>query len=206
MDRVISLLAALVGLIALAAAIVVHTNVDAERHEMATDLAQMRLSIGLTQPQPAATPEQPPADDGTAEALLSLQNRIAALEQVTTNQAAELEAARAALLALPSREPSAAVAAADAPQQTPKAVTADGPTSDCIPLGTRFMAAAGDSFPICKTKAVVRVSAVDDGSATIAGPGPVTAGGFGALEIAGCTVMVFSADSSGYAEMRVTCQ
>jgi hypothetical protein len=88
----------------------------------------------------------------------------------------------------------------------PKAVTADGPTTDCIPLGTRFMASAGDSFPICKTKAVVRVSAVEDGSATIAGPGAVTAGGFGPLEVAGCTVMVFSADTSGYAELRVTCQ
>lgn len=174
---------------------------------MATDLAQMRLSIGLTQPQPATTPEQP-ADDATAAELRSLQNRIAALEQVTTNQAAELEAARAALLAIPSQPPSTEIAAAEAPQQTPtpRAVTADGPTSDCIPLGTRFMASAGDSFPICKTKAVVRVSAVENGSATIAGPGPVTAGGFGALEAAGCTVMVFSADTSGYAELRVTCQ
>ncbi|MBI4923689.1 MAG: hypothetical protein HY834_18270 [Devosia nanyangense] len=210
MDRVISLLAALVGLIALAAAIVVHTNVDAERQQMATDLAQMRLSIGLTSPQPVVTPAPvgPPADDGTAEALLSLQNRIATLEQVTTNQAAELEAARTALAAISSPPPASPLATAAAEHQppVPKAVTADGPTSDCIPLGTRFMASAGDSFPICKTKAVVRVSAVENGSATIAGPGPITAGGFGPLEAAGCTVMVFSADSSGYAELRVTCQ
>jgi hypothetical protein len=33
----------------------------------------------------------------------------------------------------------------------------------------------------------------------------VAAGGFGNLPVQGCTVMVFSADLSGYAEMRVSC-
>lgn len=241
MDRVISLLAALVGLIALGGAILVHTNVDAERQQMAADLAQMKVSIGMA-PAPvgiSAPVAAKPADDGTAEALLALQNRIAALEQVTSNQAVELQAARAALAsaassppvqvagAAPSSQPPTEVAAADpsasapasapastpvlapAPLQgtpTPAAVVADGPTTDCIPLGTRFMASSGDSFPICKTHAVVKVASVDDGSATIDGAGPVAAGGFGNLTTKGCTVMVFSADTSGYAEMRVTCQ
>ena len=88
---------------------------------------------------------------------------------------------------------------------TPAAVVADGPTKDCIPLGTRFMGAAGDSFPICKTKLVVKVAAVNDGIATINGAGDVAQGGIGTLE-KGCNVSVFSADiTSGYAEMRVTC-
>ena len=67
------------------------------------------------------------------------------------------------------------------------------------------MAQSGDSFPICKTSAVVNVSAVSEGSAIVEGAGAVTAGGFAALPVQGCTVMVFTADSSGFAEMRVSC-
>ena len=85
------------------------------------------------------------------------------------------------------------------------ALSADGPTTDCIPLGTRFMAQAGDSFPICKTSVVVEVSAITESSALITGAGPVAAGGFANLPAQGCTVMVFSADLTGFAEMRVSC-
>jgi hypothetical protein len=67
------------------------------------------------------------------------------------------------------------------------------------------MAQSGDSFPICKTRAVVTVSSVSDGSAIVEGAGPIAAGGFGNLAVQGCTVMVFTADVSGFAEMRVTC-
>ena len=85
------------------------------------------------------------------------------------------------------------------------ALVSDGPTKDCIPLGTRFMGAAGDSFPICKTKMVIKVVGVSDGLATIGGAGDVAQGGTGNLD-KGCNVAVFSADlASGYAEMRVTC-
>jgi len=219
MDRVISLLAALVGLIALGGAILVHTNADTQRREMATEIAQLKTSIALTggQSQPAAVPTaspvqtKPASDDGVADALLALQGRIAVLERTTRDQSVELEAARAKLVDMSSTPASAppvtAVASTDQPASgaTPAAVVADGPTKDCIPLGTRFMASAGDSFPICKTKVVVKVASVDDGLATITGAGDVAAGSIGQLD-KGCTVSVFSADTSGYAEMRVTCQ
>jgi hypothetical protein len=87
----------------------------------------------------------------------------------------------------------------------PAAIVADGPTKDCIPLGTRFMGQSGDSFPICKTKMVVKVAAVSDGVTTISGAGDIATGAFGTLA-KGCNVMVFSSDPSGFAEMRVTCQ
>jgi len=220
MDRVISLLAALVGLIALGGAILVHTNADTQRREMATEIAQLKTSIALTagQSQPAASPtpaavqSKPTSDDGVAGALLALQDRIAVLERTTRDQSVELEAARAKLADMASApaaaaEPVTAVATATPPASsaTPAAVVADGPTKDCIPLGTRFMASAGDSFPICKTKVVVKVASVDDGLATITGAGDVAAGSIGQLD-KGCTISVFSADTSGYAEMRVTCQ
>src|SRR6185369_10240387 len=98
MDRIISLLAALVGLIALGGAILVHTNGDAQRQQIATEIAQLKASLALMgQPVPGtsvqtATPAPAPkADDGVADALLALQDRIAALEQATRSQASELE-------------------------------------------------------------------------------------------------------------------
>jgi len=39
----------------------------------------------------------------------------------------------------------------------------------------------------------------------VEGAGPVAAGGFAQLPAQGCTVMVFTADAAGFAEMRVSC-
>lgn len=264
MDRVISLLAALVGLIALGGAILVHTNADAQRQQMATEIAQLKASVSLlgnntnasaaqataatvqspsmpatapsAQPSITASPavdaSKPAAEPGVDDALLALQARVTSLEQLTRDQSSELETARAQVSSLeaapvqvaaaspaslptvtplaPAGDVSAASSASapatsSMPPGTPAAIVADGPTKDCIPLGTRFMGAAGDSFPICKTKLVVKVAAVNDGIATINGAGDVAQGGIGTLE-KGCNVSVFSADiTSGYAEMRVTC-
>ena len=262
MDRVISLLAALVGLIALGGAILVHTNGDAQRNQMAAEIAQLKLSVGLitqqqrpaagSQPaisstemvpsaaeapssaaviEPAPSSEvpivtvassgEPPSElqlppslaaSSSQEAIpavttdmTALLARIAQLEKTTQDQASQLEEARSKLSALPSGEAAAQVAASSPSSSAmPAALAVDGPTTDCIPLGTRFMGTTGDKFPICKTKLVVKVAAVTDGLATIAGPGDIAPGAFGALD-KGCSVMVFSADTSGYAEMRVTC-
>lgn len=189
MDRLIALLAALVGLIALAGAILVQLNGQNERVAIAASLAALdakvtALSAGISTLDVPA----PVADTGFAEALLALQDRIARLE----------EASKAEPVPAP-------VAAAPTPANS--AITADGPTTDCIPLGTRFVATAGDETAICKTDVVVKVTDVTDGFATIDSAGPVAAGGFGKLGFGGCTVMVFSADlASGYAEMRVSCE
>ena len=228
MDRVISLLAALVGLIALGGALLVHTNTDTQRREIATEIAQLKASVSLLgAPQPAVltTPAAitqsaaaPAANDGVADALLALQDRIAALEQTARDQSSQLEAARAQIAAIPSTPPvqvATATPAALAPAQTisgdpaqgptAAALVADGPTKDCIPLGTRFMGQSGDSFPLCKTRMVLKVAAVVDGLATISGAGDVAAGATVPYD-KGCILAVFSADPSGFAEMRVTCQ
>ncbi len=260
MDRLISLLAALVGLIALGGAILVHNNADTQRRELAGDIAQLKASVSLLGHEPAASippipvaaSEEPsssapaassssaeppvvaaaqPADDETARTLQAMQDRIASLEQQTRDQASALSdaqsrlaTAQSQLASQPSSAPDTQVAtaaptplapptasSASAPPPaaasgaTPAAITADGPTKDCIPIGTRFMGAAGDSFPICKTRQVVKVAAVTDGLATVTGPGDITAGATVALS-QGCTITVFSADNSGYAEMRVSCQ
>jgi hypothetical protein len=287
MDRIISLLAALVGLIALGGAILVHVNADTQRAEMAAEIAQIKATVGIgSVPAPvqlanaapptvhipsaehlapvsvsespssaaaepvlssslaplvASAPEPLPASSEAAASsvppvalpavassvstapdvaaqLAALQSRISELEQANTDQASKLAAAQAQLAAHPSSASSEApVATADlgpadsqpavhADSTVPASVlAADGPIKDCIPLGTRFMGSAGDSFPLCKTKMVLKVAAVSDGLATITGPGDVAAGAtvpYGT----GCLLAVFSADTTGYAEMRVSCQ
>jgi len=254
MDRIISLLAALVGLIALGGAILVHTNADTQRREMATEIAALKTSISLlgtpapggtkmadipqlmpvTTSSQASIPSAEPASSqptspsavaqDTAAAMQDLQARISSLEATTKQQASELDAAHAQLAAASAAPAATQVAAADStaatpmvasatdsassnqqPSATPAAVVANGPTKDCIPLGTRFMGQGGDSFPICKTKLVLKVAAVSDGLATINGAGDVAAGATVPYD-KGCTLAVFSADTSGFAEMRVTCQ
>ena len=69
MDRVISLLAALVGLIALGGAILVHTNGDVQRSEMASQIAQLKVSVDLLTQQTAGGRTAPtPAQASTPSA------------------------------------------------------------------------------------------------------------------------------------------
>jgi hypothetical protein len=211
MDRLIALLSALVGLIALGGALLVHNSAVAVTERQAAEIAELRTSLtqlskqaAVISPRPESAPT-PPGDDGTAEALLALQSRIVTLEQTTQRQDTELAAARAAAALVPAPTTEIAAVSQPASSATPAAMSADGPTTDCIPLGTRFMAQAGDSFPICKTSVVVEVAGINEGSAVVTGAGPVAAGGFANLPVQGCTVMVFSADLTGFAEMRVSC-
>lgn len=217
MDRLIALLAALVGLIALGGALLVHNSATATMQRQATEIAELREALkaapaGTPQPAQSAPAVTLVPDTRTAETVAALERRIASLETTTSTQATELAATRAALdvradVETASPAPVTEVAATEPPSSsaTPAAYSADGPTKDCIPLGTRFMSQSGDSFPICKTSVVVKVSAVSEGSAIVEGAGAVAAGGFANLPAQGCTVMVFTADASGFAEMRVSC-
>ena len=215
MDRLIALLAALVGLIALGGALLVHNSATAVMERQAAEIAQLKASLTLINQQQPATSSRSDSlssgteGDGTADALLALQSRVVSLENTIRTQASELAETREALANAPAVPPPAGQVAITSEQppssDVPAALSADGPTTDCIPLGTRFMAQAGDSFPICKTSVVVEVSAVTETSALVTGAGPIAAGGFASLPTQGCTLMVFSADTSGFAEMRVSC-
>lgn len=160
MDRLIALLAALVGLIALGGALMVHNSATAVMQRQATEIAALKQAVASAERVaiPAAVESAPSkpaeADTKTAETVAALERRIASLEQASSTQAIELAAARAALDAradmISSQAPVTEVAAAEpAPPSsaTPAAYTEDGPTKDCIPLGTRFMSQSGDSFP-----------------------------------------------------------
>ena len=77
MDRLIALLAALVALIGLGGALLVHNNATAVMTRQAAEIAQLKASLTLINQQSTTRPSsEPPADDGTADALLALQTRI----------------------------------------------------------------------------------------------------------------------------------
>jgi hypothetical protein len=190
-DRVIPFLAAVVGLVALAGAVVVQLNTDSKTAAMTAAMGELRISVdALGQRADALTAT--PADDGAADGLLALQDRMTALEGEWVTQKTALAAVP---VAAPAEDASTTTAEADPSL----------PTTDCIPLGTRFMVLPNDSYPLCQSKAVVKTGAISADMVYIEGPGNVVETGFGSLPGTNCTVMVFQADEAGFGEVRVTC-
>ncbi len=196
-DRVIPFLAAFVGLIALAGAVTAQLSAEARTQAVATEIAAMRSSIDALAQGTAALPA-PAADDGTAEGLLALQDRMARLEsdwQVQKDLALTLPTS-------PADDPAATPA--DGPAQA-AAIDPDLPTTDCIPLGTRFMVTPNETYPLCQSREQVQVGMITADTVDVIGAGTIVETGFGALAGTTCTIMVFSADAAGFAEMRVSC-
>jgi hypothetical protein len=193
-DRVIPFLAAFVGLIALAGAVTAQLGSEARTRAVTAEMATMRASIERLTQQAASLPA--PVDDGTAAGLLALQDRLTRLESDWQSQQASA--------AVP-----AAVAPPGAASADPPAVAAEIdpnlPTTDCIPLGTRFMVTPNETYPLCQSSQQVKVGMITADTVEVAGAGTIVETGFGTLAGSTCMVMVFSADAAGFAEMRVTC-
>ncbi len=77
---------------------------------------------------------------GTSGGPAGLQDRMVKLEGEWTAQQNTAAAA-----------PAARPGAADAGTETAE-IDPNLPTTDCIPLGTRFMVTPGESYPICKSR------------------------------------------------------
>lgn len=188
-DRVIPFLAALVGLVALGGAVMVQINADTKTRAIAQAVAELRTSIDALAAQPAVAPA--PADDGSAAALVALQDRMNLLESAWTEQ-------QAALAAAP-------VAAAPDAETAVAAIDPNLPTTDCIPLGTRFMVVPNEKFPICQTNVVLDTGIITDDTVSFGQIGQVVETSLASIPDSKCNVSVFSADSAGFAEVRVTC-
>ena len=196
-DRVIPFLAALIGLIALAGAVVVQVNGVSRSQAMTEEMAKLTAAVDQLN-QRTATPTAAP-DDGTAAGLLALQDRMVKLE-------GDVKAATAKLAATPPAAIGALPAAGtEAVATAPAKIDPNLPTTDCIPLGTRFMVTPNESYPLCQSKAKIEVGSITADAVDINGAGTVAETGFGTLVGTTCTVMVFSADAEGFAELRVTC-
>lgn len=190
-DRLIPFLAAIVGLVALAGAVAVQLNTDAKTKAVTEAVVALRASVDELGKR--AETAAAPVDDGTAAGLLALQDRMVKLEGEWTEQKTAAAAA-----------PAAVPGAADAGTETAE-IDPNLPTTDCIPLGTRFMVTPGESYPLCQSKAVVKTGTITADTVTMDGVGTVVETGFGTIAGTTCTVMVFSADEAGFAEVRVTC-
>jgi hypothetical protein len=198
MDRMIPFLAAFVGLLALAGAVLVQTRID-NRGDVSTEIVALRQSIDALQQrtqQLAETDEALAAadNDGTIDALLALQDRMQELETSWEERAGALVTA--------SGESGAFAAAIGS---APAAIDPNWPTTDCIPLGTRFMASTGDSIAICKTPVVVKVSAITADNVLTENAGVINETASQAIPGSNCSLMVFVAEAEGFAEMRVSC-
>ena len=188
--RLIPFLAAAVALIALAGVVVIELNAQQRAEAVSQELARIRLTIDLlTQRRDT---EAVAAGNGFADGLLALQARMVALEESLEAGAVNPQQA--------ASNPETATASA-----TAEALDPNLPTEDCIPLGTRFMAVTGDSYPICQSPVVVRVTGITADNVVVEGAGVITETGFANIAGTNCTLLVFSADIEGFAEMRVTC-
>jgi HAMP domain-containing protein len=178
-SEIASITVGLVGVAALAATAWSYADTQRELTRLSTDIAQIKLSLELFGQQ---------AGTSTASTELSdIANRLAILEQEW-------------------RDAPAPAAAATVP--TPTAATPAESAGDCMPTGTRFLVAAGDSYPICGSPATIEVAAVDNGFITLGNGAVIAAGASIALPGTGCMVSLFSAGTEGmsdYAELRVTC-
>jgi len=198
-DRVIPFLAAFVGLIALAGAVTAQLGSEARTQSVAAEIAAMKASVASLVQGTATLPAPAAADDGTAEGLLALQDRMNRLET-------DWQAQRELAVSLPATPAADSPGAAPADQPAAAAeIDPNLPTTDCIPLGTRFMVTPNETYPLCQSKQQVKVGMITGDTVEVTGAGTIVETGFGALAGTTCTVMVFSADAAGFAEMRVSC-
>ena len=189
LTNILSFVIGLVGVAALGASAWVYAETQREILRLSTDIAQIRLSLDLYgQQQPAGAAVVTSSGDG----LLDLSNRLAILEQSWRGSTP----AAAPPLRLPA---------------LPDAATATGAVAtggDCLPPGTRFMVAAGDSYAVCGTTGSVEVAGVDDGFITLGDGTVIAQGGTVGLPGTQCMVGLLPSDGggiSGYAEIRVVC-
>jgi hypothetical protein len=182
--------AALVGLASLATSVWVYSEMQREMLRISTEMAQLRLSLDLYAQRsgaaPAATSVAAPAD---SSALADLQNRLSILERNWRGGAA-------------GAQPSAALPAIGGPTVSTES---DG---DCLPSGMRLLVAAGDTYPICGTDAVIEVMNVSDGYISLTDGTTVPSGGTAPLSGTACLIAVTSGGDesvTGFAEIRVSC-
>ncbi|MHA6688927.1 hypothetical protein [Devosia sp. A449] len=176
----LSFVVGLVGVAALGASAWVYGETQRDIMRLSTDIAQFRLSLELFGRQ-QGTPS------GTdAASLQDLANRLAILEE---NWRSPVQTALPELPAAPN-------------------ATAPANAGDCLPTGTRFLVAAGDSYPVCGVAGTVAIGAVDNGFISLADGTVIAAGGNIGLPGTACMIGVVSAGENGmtgFAEIRVTC-
>jgi len=203
-DRLIPFLAALVALVAMAGMITVELNSRAARAELSSQLADLKAALEQGAPTTTSASAEGSSSEITAQ-ISALADRIAGIEGkvMTLETTAETASAAPAGLAIPDTV--AAAGGDDTAATETAAIDPSLPTTDCIPLGTRFIVTPGETYPLCQSKSVIQVGNITAESVEVQGAGAIVKTGFATLVGTKCTVMVFSADPAGFGELRVTC-
>lgn len=186
-STVLSMVSALVGVAALAASGWVYSQTHREVVRLATDVAQLRISLDLYAQRSGAAPAATATGPTSAE-LSELSNRLAIIEQNM-------------------RTGAAAPAVPSLPAITGGTQTSAG-DGDCLPPGMRLLVAVGDRYDICGTNAAVEVSGIDNGYMTLSDGSTIPSGGTFPLVGTNCLIGVTSGGDegvTGYAEIRVSC-
>ena len=166
------------GLAGLGATAWLYTEGQAETHRLASEIAQLRVSLDLYARRTGAA--QSSEDTG----LTDLANRLAILEQNWRSDTVPSPLATTA--------PAASAAA----------------NEDCLPSGMRILVAQGDSYPVCEQDVSVNVGQVSNGYIVLHDGTTIASGGTMPLPDSACTIGVTSGGDeglTGYAEIRVTC-
>lgn len=189
MERLLLLTTAVVGIISLIATMVVQyeTQQQFQRVEIELDNIRVNIDRAATEAREAKAESEAAANNGSIDAILALQERIAALEGGGR------------------RTSTSTTASGITGDDQAVAAGLEGPAVDCIPLGTRFMTQIGDELAICHTPVVVNVTGITADSVTAANAGTIVENGFGPIRGTPCTLALLSADAEGFAELRVTC-
>lgn len=199
MTRFLGLLAIVLGLVAIAGSYGLWNDYRGEFRRMSSELAEMKVSLQLlTQraPAPASAPAAAaaPASDGQADQIADLKNRIAILENVWRNPPAGGVNGQGSV---PLSDTANALGGGTPP---------GGPTTDCIPLGTRFLLTPNDTYPVCQTKENLTLLTAGNGTALLQDLGTLAEGGIAKLGATNCRVSLLSViTDGGFAEVRVTC-
>lgn len=195
--RLLAIVATLVAIGAIGAALWIYADLKRETLRLATDIAQIRLSLDLYSRRAPAGASANAAGNTPAPTgadLQNLRNRIAILEDAWRGGATN--AVKTAPSALPALPGGAA------------AKTTGVVANDCLPQNTRFLVTGGDAYPVCNTKGTVSIAAVGDGDVTFGDGSSIAAGGNATLKGTRCNLSVISAGAdgmAGYAEVKVSC-
>jgi hypothetical protein len=186
-STLLSMVSALVGVAALAASGWVYSQTHREVLRLATDVAQLRISLDLYAQRSGAAPTAASGGPTSAE-LSDLSNRLSIIEQNMRGGAV-------------------APSVPSLPAITGGAETSEG-DGDCLPPGMRILVASGDSYDICGTTGSITVSAVDNGYLTLSDGNIIASGGTLPLAGTNCMLGVTSGGDeglTGFAEIRVSC-
>jgi len=200
MTRFLGVLAIVLGLVAIAGSYGLWSDYRGEFRRMSSELAEMKVSLQLLNqraaaPASAAAAAAAPASDSQADQIADLKNRIAILENVWRNPPAGGVNGQGSV---PLSDTANATGGGTPP--------GGGPTTDCIPLGTRFLLTPNDTYAVCQTKESLTLLTAGNGTALLQDLGTLAEGGIAKLGATNCRVSLLSViTDGGFAEVRVTC-